>query len=165
MHHESIETGRYQAHSENRQIVFVNQRFERDSNGEFADMHFGPLVVHSAANHHRYLPTVTKRHLRKGFESFIVFCGDGLWREVSKRLENRRNLTVSVGSNPTPSANPTSDNFPHGTLAGHFKMKKDDTGQYSTIFYRLKIPCIFAILLRSFALTSHKCPAMMHGTF
>lgn len=75
-----------------------------DSNGIMFDSDFGPLVVHSVANNRRNLPSRTKRHLRKGFDSFTVFFGGEFWRVVLKRLENRRNRKVSVGSDPTPSA-------------------------------------------------------------
>jgi len=59
-----------------------------DSNGTMLGGDFGPLVVHSRANNRRNLPSPTKRRLRKGFDSFTVFCGGEFWRFVRKRLEN-----------------------------------------------------------------------------
>jgi hypothetical protein len=52
------------------------------------DGDFGPLVVHSPANNRRNLPFITKRHLRKGFDSFTVFRGGVFWRVARERLEN-----------------------------------------------------------------------------
>jgi hypothetical protein len=56
---------------------------------------------------------------------------------------------TSVGSNPTLSANPTSDIFPHGTLAGHFKTKIHHAGQYAALHQTTRIDQEIRVILAS----------------
>jgi len=93
------------------QIIFACQRFERDSNGGFDDMHFGPLVVHSPANFYGFRREGTKSSLPERFDSSIVIFGGVFWRAARKRLENCRAGNCTVSSNLTPSAITKSQTF------------------------------------------------------